>query len=292
MRTTNLLTNFIKDRMHAYREPTREGTARGEAVGFSRDKYHAALLSALTALSQKSIADKLGISYGVVRKWHVESEFKDAMASNLSKFNMFFWTRIRENANEMQQIVDKNLGDDEAPEMSQYHFESDYEYGISACRTLCRGAENIKHQIQGDTSSVNLVYALEAWRALSALMDSQLKEYSRKLGRPKSEPTTTESGFENRNQFARGADSRDAEARVLFERVIRFLENTILNRVPSLLESDEIRGSNSRRIGMHLLKAIVQERNRREVTETKARKSGSRKSGRREKTTKKTIDFL
>jgi hypothetical protein len=278
--------------MHAYQEPTREGTARGEAVGFSRDKYHAALLSALTGLSQKSIADELGISYGVVRKWHVEPDFKDKMSAHLREFNMIFWARIRENADGMQQFLDQKLGKDEAPEMPKYDFESDYEYGISACRVLCRGAENIKHQIQGDTSSANLVYALEAWRALSALMHSQLKEYSRKLGRPKSEPTTTDSGFENRNQFDLGADSREAETRVLFERAIRFLENTILNRVPSLLEADEIPPSNSRRIGMHLLKAIVQERNRREVTETKRRKRGSRKSGRREKTTKKTIEFL
>jgi hypothetical protein len=288
MRVTNLLRNFIKDRMHAYQEPTREGTARGEAVGFSRDKYRAALLSALTGLSQKSIADELGISYGVIRKWHVESDFKDLTSSNLREFNLFFWARIRENANELQQILDQNPDDDEAPEMLQYGFESDYEYGISACRILCRGAENIKHQIQGDTSSVNLVYALEAWRALSALMHSQLKKYSRKLGRPKSEPTTTESGFENRNQFDRGADRWEAEAKPAFERVIRFLETTILNRVSSLLESDEIPTSNSRRIGMHLLKAIVQDRNRREVTET----SGSRKSRRREKTTKKRIEFL
>jgi hypothetical protein len=292
MRNRNLLRNFIKEKMQTYREPTREGTARGEAVGFSRDKHHAALLSALTGLSQKSIADKLGISYGVVRKWHVESDFKELMSANLREFNMFFWTRIRENANELQQILDQNSRDDKAPEMPQYDFESDYEYGISACRVLGRGAENIKNQIQGDTSSANLVYALEAWRALSALMHSQLKEYSRKLGRPKSEPTTTESGFENCNEFDRGADSRGAEARVLFERVIWLLETSILNRVPSLLESDEIPASNSRRIGMHLLKAIVQERNRREVTETKARKSGSRKSGRREKTTKKTFEFL
>ena len=74
--------------MDAYQEPTRSGTTRGEAVGFSKDKYHAALLSALTGLSQKSIAENLGISYGVVRKWHVEPEFKEAMSSNRGEFSM------------------------------------------------------------------------------------------------------------------------------------------------------------------------------------------------------------
>src|SRR5262245_17205994 len=130
MRTRNLLKQFIEDRMHAYQEPTREGTARGEPVGFSRDKYHAALLSALTGLSQKSIADKLGISYGVLRKWHVESDFKNALSANLRDFNMFFWARIRENADGLEQFLDRNLGDDEALEMPKYDFESDHEYGI------------------------------------------------------------------------------------------------------------------------------------------------------------------
>jgi hypothetical protein len=285
MRTRKLLKQFIEDKVHTYPEPTREGTARGEPVGLSRNKYHATLLSALTGLSQNSIADKLAISYGVVRKWHVERDFKDKMSANLREFNMSFWARIKENVNELQQV-----DQDEALEMPKYDFESDYQYGNSTCRALCREAENIKHLIQRDTTSANLVYALEAWRALSALMDSQLKKYSRKLGRPKSEPTPAESGFENPHEFDRGADGREAETRVLFERLIWLLENTILNRVPSLLESD---APNSRRIGMHLLKAIVHDRNRREVTETKPRKNGLRKSGRRaKKTIKKHLEFL
>jgi hypothetical protein len=128
-------------------------------------------------------------------------------------------------------------------------------------------------------------------RALSALMDGQLKTYSRKLGRPKSElPETAESIFESHNESIRGgADNPDAETKRLFERVIRPLETTILSRVVLLLESDEFSASNRRRIGMFVLKAIVQDRNRREVTETRPRQSGSRKSGRRNKTMKKAF---
>jgi hypothetical protein len=289
MRVTNLLRNFIKDRMQAYQEPTREGTARGEAVGFSRDKYNAGLLSALTGLSQKSIADDLDVSYGVVRKWHVEPDFKDVMSSNLREFNMFFWARIKENANEIKQILDQNLGEDEAPLTTEYDFESDYEYGISACRTLCRGALDIGYQTQSDQSPAHLLYALEALTALSALLDAQLNAYSRKLGRPKSELPDTAESFESHNESAREADSRDAEARQLFERVIRSLETTILSTVLSLLEGDESPASNRRRVGMFVLKAIVQDRNRREATARRPRKSGSRKTGGRNKTMKRFL---
>src|SRR6516165_1832893 len=111
MRVTNLLRNFIRARMDAYQEPTRSGTTRGEAVGFSKDKYHAALLSALTGLSQKSIAENLGISYGVVRKWHVEPEFKEAMSSNRGEFSMYFWASIRGLSNQIK-LEEQTLGYD------------------------------------------------------------------------------------------------------------------------------------------------------------------------------------
>jgi hypothetical protein len=262
--------------MHAYQEPTRAGTARGEPVGFSRDKYHAALLSALTGLSQKLIADKLGISYGVVRKWHVESEFKDEMASNLREFNIFFWARIRENANELQQILHQNSGE-EAPEISQYDFESDYEYGISACKALCRGAQGIGYQAKSDQSSINVLYALEALKVLSALMDAQGKDYSKKLGRPKSElPDTAGSIFENRHEFTRGTDGWEVEVKPAFERAIRSLETLLIEKCLPL-KADELS------LPTFILKTIIQNRNRYELTEGRWKKHGSHKTGKKKR---------
>jgi hypothetical protein len=275
MRVTNLLRNFIRDRMHAYQEPTREGTARGEAVGFSRGKYHAALLSALTGLSQKSIADDLGISYGVVRKWHVESDFKDAMSANLREFNMFFWTRIRENANELQQILDQNSGDDEAPEMAQYDFESDFEYGISMCRILCRKALDIGYQSQ--EGSASLAYAVEALRVLYSLKAAQTKAYAKKLGRPKSEaPDLAESSFGARNELILGTDGKEAEVKSLFERAIRFLETLLIQKCLPL-KPDELC------VPTFVLKTIIQDRNRYELTEGRLKKHGSQKTGKKKR---------
>jgi hypothetical protein len=284
MRVTNLLRNFIKARMDAYPEPTRKGTARGETVGFSKDKYHAALLSALTGLSQKSIAEELVISYGVVRKWHVESEFKDVMSSDFGEFHMFFWSRIRENANEMQQFLDQNVGGGKAPMTTEYDFESDYDYGISVCRTLCRGAQDIRYQIQGNPSATNILYALEALRALSALMDVHSKAYAKKLGRPKSEaPDMAESAFEIGNQSILGTDGSEVDLKPLFERTIRSLETTILNKVVLLLQADKLSASSSGRLAIFILKAIIQDRNRFELTEGRLKKHGSQKTGKKKR---------
>ena len=146
--------------------------------------------------------------------------------------------------------------------MPEYDFESDYEYGISVCKVLCRGAQDIKHLIQGDPSSTDLFYALEALRALSALMDAQTKAYAKKLGRPKSEASdVAESAFEIGNKSIFGADASEANLKPLFERTIRSLETTILNKVVLLLEADKLSASSGTRVAMFILKAIIQQRN-------------------------------
>jgi len=121
--------------------------------------------------------------------------------------------------------------------------------------------------------------------ALSALMDAQTKAYAaKKLGRPKSEASDlAESVFEARNELIVGTDGSETDAKPLFERVIRSLETTILNKVVLLLEADKLSASSRRRVAMFILKAIIQDRNRYELTEGRLKKHGSQKTGKKKR---------
>ena len=67
---------YIQDQLDRYDEPERKGTPRGSAVGVSKNKFHAALLLSLTNRTPKDIAQEVGVSYGLLRKWSTEPEFK------------------------------------------------------------------------------------------------------------------------------------------------------------------------------------------------------------------------
>jgi len=70
------LSNFIKNRIAKYDEPTRKGTAKGCIVGLSKKKYSATLWL-LTNLTIDEIAKKVGVSQGLLRKWKTEDQFKE-----------------------------------------------------------------------------------------------------------------------------------------------------------------------------------------------------------------------
>lgn len=84
-----LLERFIESKVVGYREPTRVGVPRGEPVGFPVNKFHASLWC-LTSLKGKEIADKVGISHGLLRKWRHEKEFKEKIKSNAEEFTKVF----------------------------------------------------------------------------------------------------------------------------------------------------------------------------------------------------------
>lgn len=69
-----LFSEFASDRVREYREPQKVGTPKGYEIGFSRSKYEATIWSLLNA-PLRDIAKKLGISYGVLRKWRTEKKF-------------------------------------------------------------------------------------------------------------------------------------------------------------------------------------------------------------------------
>ena len=85
----NFLTNYIDEQLRMYAEPQRKGTPRGESIGMGQKKFHACLLS-LSNTMQKDIAEKVGVGYGLVRKWGTEKEFQKAKARLLKQFVEIF----------------------------------------------------------------------------------------------------------------------------------------------------------------------------------------------------------
>lgn len=76
----SLFGEYLNKEISNYTEPERKGTPKGDKIGFPKKKYAACLLVALTNLSLKTIAEKFGtkfgFSYGLLRKWNSEDEFK------------------------------------------------------------------------------------------------------------------------------------------------------------------------------------------------------------------------
>ena len=79
------LGGFLESRLRQYVEPSREGTPKGQPVGFSRSKYHATLLG-LTSLDLHRQAREAGVAYGVLRKWRTETAFKKAVTQHALAF--------------------------------------------------------------------------------------------------------------------------------------------------------------------------------------------------------------
>lgn len=84
-----LLAQYVHERTQEYVQPTREGTPRGEPIGFSSVKYGAGLY-ALMNTKQKEIAESMEISHGLLRKWHTEQPFKDAVEIHCQRVSDLF----------------------------------------------------------------------------------------------------------------------------------------------------------------------------------------------------------
>ncbi|MDA2910425.1 hypothetical protein MYX04_05795 [Nitrospiraceae bacterium AH_259_D15_M11_P09] len=81
-----VLGGFIQRKLREYVEPTREGTPRGEPVGFSKAKYDAMVLSNLTALRLQSVAREAGVPYRGLKKWRTEESFLNAIDPLVEEF--------------------------------------------------------------------------------------------------------------------------------------------------------------------------------------------------------------
>lgn len=186
MTTDHLLTSFIEQRIREYVEPSKEGTPKGHRVGFSKPKFHASLLSALTSLKEKDIARQLKLSYGLLRKWHVEPDFKQILSAHIRDFAESFWDVIRTNARDTM-IASLDKQSDTIP--VSYSFRDGYGYSIAVAQKLCADAEQIaddaeKAVVEGKTLEP-VFCAFEIWRCLPALRMS-VASHTQELGRPKS----------------------------------------------------------------------------------------------------------
>jgi hypothetical protein len=82
----SLLSRFIKEKISVYQEPLRQGTQKGETIGYSLKKYQAMLLC-LYNWEKKKIAEIAGVSYGLLRKWRTEEEFKQLLSESADEFS-------------------------------------------------------------------------------------------------------------------------------------------------------------------------------------------------------------
>lgn len=83
---SDVLSTFLAHKMYEYIEPRREGTPKGEPVGLSRQKYHAAILSEMTGLDLKKLAKTVHVSYSLLLKWRTEEAFRAAGALAAKEF--------------------------------------------------------------------------------------------------------------------------------------------------------------------------------------------------------------
>lgn len=78
----NILHHFITKSIKEYRAPSREGSSRGEVIGFSAEK-HAAALWTLRNIPQKEVAIKAKCNYRSMLVWRTQDDFKDAVRDNI-----------------------------------------------------------------------------------------------------------------------------------------------------------------------------------------------------------------
>ena len=106
----NIFEKYIEKCLREYQEPTRQGTPRGEKIGLSSEKYLAALMVGLLRHKLKDIAEenieiygeKIKFSYGLLRKWKTEKDFKRTTREAVTDFAAFF-------VRELESLVNKNI---------------------------------------------------------------------------------------------------------------------------------------------------------------------------------------
>lgn len=88
-----LIEEFIETSAANYKEPQRKGTPKGDPIGFPSAKYNASLL-ALKDIDLQTQAKKLGVSYGLLKKWRSEAEFKNRVNAHCENFTVLFFRHL------------------------------------------------------------------------------------------------------------------------------------------------------------------------------------------------------
>lgn len=82
----SLITPYINFKQNNYEEPERKGTPKGDKIGFSITKFKASMLVGLMDLSLKRISKECDVSYGLLRKWNSEPDFKKEKENLCTEF--------------------------------------------------------------------------------------------------------------------------------------------------------------------------------------------------------------
>jgi hypothetical protein len=165
-----IIDDFIREKVEGHKEPQRKGTPKGDPIGFSLQKYTAALMS-LTYLPQATITTILGIkSHGLLRKWHTEKEFEKAIEKYGNEFADRYLEVILENKS-LRHNLDEYLKHDEEngeedlysiPDLFQVHKDNDV-YGFRLRGPL---VGRLLKQAQESTDIVRIIGALSALATL------------------------------------------------------------------------------------------------------------------------------
>lgn len=101
------IEEFLRYKMHTYKEPTRRGTPKGEKVGFSSKKHYACVLVGITNYKLKDIAKKSDVSYGMLRKWKADPDFTDEANYIAFWFVIEIYRRIKNHISGQQEATKK-----------------------------------------------------------------------------------------------------------------------------------------------------------------------------------------
>jgi hypothetical protein len=167
---SGVLGRFVSDKLKNYLEPTRAGTPKGEAIGLSRKKFRAALLS-LTSVDLLTQAKLIGVSYGVLRKWRteeallkevrrLENEFLDGPYLCAAQVSMDMLLRP-----EMDVRTEENIDLEEVKDKRNLHgFEDAELYSVSLFMAIKKRFEQETRQaVDADEPSEQVVWRSLAW---------------------------------------------------------------------------------------------------------------------------------
>jgi hypothetical protein len=93
MKEKYIWSAFIRKKLNEHVEPQRKETPKGYSIGLSKKKYHATLLM-LTGKRLKEISKELRMSYGTIRNWNTEREFRTTISNNIHSFIDFYTEQI------------------------------------------------------------------------------------------------------------------------------------------------------------------------------------------------------
>jgi hypothetical protein len=98
---------YVLYHFYHYEEPTRTGTPKGEKIGFSWKKNHAAMLVGITNWKQKDIAKDCEVSHGLLRKWRTDPDFYKASFYHAVEFVHEIIKRVKKTLADGSEEIEK-----------------------------------------------------------------------------------------------------------------------------------------------------------------------------------------